>query len=101
MSTASPIVTLAPGRKLAPVSVMAVPPAIGPFGSVTSETFGQPCFTDYRNPVLAEAMRVLGLVQRFGYGIPAARTQLAKAGHPPPEFEVNANWVRCTVRARP
>ncbi len=73
----------------------------GPFGSVTSETFGQPGFTDYRNPVLAEAMRVLGLVQRFGYGIPAARTQLAKAGHPPPEFEVNANWVRCTVRARP
>jgi ATP-dependent DNA helicase RecG len=73
----------------------------GPFGVVTIETFGQPGVTDYRNLVLAEAMRVLGLVQRFGFGIPTARAELAKAGHPPPEFEVNASWVRCTVRARP
>lgn len=73
----------------------------GPFGVVTAETFGQPGVTDYRNLVLAEAMRVLGLVQRFGFGIPTARAELAKAGHPPPEFEVNAGWVRCTVRARP
>lgn len=72
----------------------------GPFGVVTPETFGQPGITDYRNLVLAEAMRVLGLVQRFGFGIPTARAELAKAGHPPPEFEVNDSWVRCTLRGR-
>jgi ATP-dependent DNA helicase RecG len=43
----------------------------------------------------------VGLVQRYGFGIPTAREQLAKNGHPPLEFEVNANWVRCTVRGRP
>lgn len=72
----------------------------GPFGVVTTETFGAPGVTDYRNLVLAEAMRVLGLVQRFGFGIPTARDLLAKAGHPPIQFEVNSNWIRCTVRAR-
>jgi len=72
----------------------------GPFGIVTAATFGQPGVTDYRNQVLAEAMRVLGLVQRFGFGIPTARAELAKAGHPALEFEVDANWVRCAVRGK-
>jgi ATP-dependent DNA helicase RecG len=72
----------------------------GPYGIVTAETFGQPGVLDYRNPILAEAMRVLGLVQRYGFGIPTARRELDRAGHPPPEFEVDPNWVRCTVRGR-
>lgn len=72
----------------------------GPYGLVTPETFGQPGVVDYRNPILAEAMRVLGLVQRFGFGISAARRELEREGHPQPEFQVEANWVRCTVRAR-
>jgi len=50
----------------------------GPFGSVTVENFGQPGLTDYRNPNLAEAMRALGLVQRFGYGITIARKALGQ-----------------------
>jgi len=45
----------------------------GPFGSVTVENFGQPGITDYRNPNLAEALRALGFVQRFGTGIAIAR----------------------------
>jgi ATP-dependent DNA helicase RecG len=45
----------------------------GPFGSVTPENFGQPGITDYRNPNLAEALRALGYVQRFGAGIAIAR----------------------------
>jgi ATP-dependent DNA helicase RecG len=45
----------------------------GPYGSVTVENFGQPGITDYRNPNLAEALRALGYVQRFGAGIPIAR----------------------------
>ena len=73
----------------------------GPYGALTPENFGQAGVIDYRNPALAEAMRVLGLVQRYGFGIPAARRELCAAGHPPPEFRVDRQWVHCTVRARP
>jgi len=48
----------------------------GPFGSVTQQNFGQPGITDYRNPNLAEALRALGYVQRFGAGIAIARKEL-------------------------
>ena len=67
---------------------------------VNAGNFGQPGVVDYRNPILAEAMRVLGLVQRYGFGIPAARRLLRAAGHPEPEFRVDPNRVHCTVRAR-
>lgn len=70
----------------------------GPFGQVNSENFGRPGVTDYRNPHLAEAMRVLGYVQRFGLGIQIARKQLADNGNPPPEFEVGQNHILATVR---
>ncbi len=72
----------------------------GPYGAVNPGNFGQAGVVDYRNPILAEAMRVLGLVQRYGFGIPAARRLLRAAGHPAPEFRVDASWVHCTVRAR-
>ena len=71
----------------------------GPYGVVTVETFGQPDAVDYRNPIVAEAMRVLGLVQRYGVGIATARRALRDNGQPPPEFEVRAELVRCTVWA--
>jgi ATP-dependent DNA helicase RecG len=70
----------------------------GPYGEVTVETFGTPGLTDYRNPNLAEAMRVLGLVQRFGAGIPIARRALAENGNPPPEFLVYPTYVTAIVR---
>ncbi len=70
----------------------------GPFGQVSRENFGRPGLTDYRNPHLGEAMKVLGYVQRFGLGIPIARQELARNGNPPPEFEVEATQVRVTVR---
>jgi ATP-dependent DNA helicase RecG len=72
----------------------------GPYGIVTAETFGQPGVVDYRNPILAEAMRVLGLVQRFGFGIATARRELRINNHPEPEFIVEPTRVHCTVRAR-
>ena len=72
----------------------------GPYGAVNAENFGQPGVVDYRNPILAEAMRVLGLVQRYGFGIPAARRLLRAGGHPEPEFRVDPSWVHCAVRAR-
>lgn len=71
----------------------------GPFGSVTSENFGQPGVTDYRNPNLAEAMKVLGYVQRFGVGITTARKLLQEAGHPDIEFTTTQTHVLATVRS--
>lgn len=70
----------------------------GPFGSVTRENFGSPGITDYRNPNLAEAMKVLGYVQRFGVGIAVARRLLSDAGHPPLVFDVRDSHVLVTVR---
>ena len=72
----------------------------GAYGVVTAENFGQPGAADYRNPSLAESMRVLGLVQRFGVGIGIARTALRRNAQPEPFFDVQPNWVRCVVRAR-
>lgn len=66
----------------------------GPYGTVSPENFGQPGLTDYRNPNLADAMKTLGYVQRFGVGIDIARRHLEQAGHPPPEFDVSSNHVR-------
>ena len=72
----------------------------GPYGSVIAEDFGLPGVVDYRNPFLAEAMRVLGLVQRFGLGIQAAKRALLENGNPELEFQLKSNWVHCIVRAR-
>jgi ATP-dependent DNA helicase RecG len=74
----------------------------GPYGQVTAANFGEPGITDYRNPHLAEAMKNLGYVQRFGMGIPLARRQLEKNNNPPPEFTIPAehNHVLVTLRGR-
>jgi len=72
----------------------------GAFGSVTIESFGEPGLVDYRNPNLADAMKTLGFVQRFDFGISIAKQQLAAAGHPEPEFDISDNFVRVTVKAR-
>ncbi len=71
----------------------------GVFGSVTVDNFSQPGITAYRNPNLAEAMRTLGLVQRFGIGIPLARRLLQEAGHPDIEFNVDMNNVLVTIKS--
>lgn len=72
----------------------------GPFGRVNRENFGSPGLTDYRNPQLAEAMRVLDYVQRFGAGFPIVRRELQKNGNPPLEHEVGSAHVVVRVRRR-
>ena len=72
----------------------------GPYGDLTPETFGEPGLVAYRNPNLADAMRVTGLVQRYGFGIPLVRRELRANRQRPPEFEVDAHWVRCTLHMR-
>lgn len=70
----------------------------GPYGTVTPERFGEPGVTDYRNPNMAEALRVLGFVQRYGAGIPIARRELERNGNPPPEFAVQPTYIGVIVR---
>ncbi len=70
----------------------------GPFGQVTRETFGTPGVTDYRNPHLAEAMKALGYVQRFGIGISLARKELKRNDNPPLEFDLDAAHVLARLR---
>ena len=72
----------------------------GPFGAVTRENFGRPGITDYRNPNLASAMKVLGFVQRFGIGIQTARGELRRNGNPDLVFQVEPTTVLATVRRR-
>ena len=72
----------------------------GPFGVVTKENFGLPGITDYRNPHIAEAMKVLGYVQRFGVGIATAQRALAQNGNPPVEFDVQPNNILAIVKAK-
>ena len=69
----------------------------GPYGSVTAENFGQPGVVDYRNPNLAEAMRSLGHVQRFGAGIGTAQRLLREACHPEAGFRVDSTHILVTV----
>lgn len=71
----------------------------GPYGIVNESNFGRPGVTDYRNPHLAEAMKNLGFVQKFGIGIGTARRELAGNGNPPPEFEVTPSAVMSLVRS--
>ncbi|MCC7281444.1 MAG: putative DNA binding domain-containing protein [Acetobacteraceae bacterium] len=71
----------------------------GPFGAVNAANFGGPGITDYRNPNLAEAMRVLGYVQRFGAGIAIARRALREHGLPEPIFEPTPEFVLVTIMA--
>lgn len=71
----------------------------GPFGVVTRENFGEPGITDYRNPNLAESMRVLGFVQRFDFGIPTARRLLQENGNPALQLEATESRVLCKVGA--
>lgn len=73
----------------------------GPFGIVTRENFGRPGITDYRNPNLADAMRVMGFVQRFGIGIQTARMELKRNGNPGLKFQIEPMTVLATVRRRP
>ena len=68
------------------------------YGSVTRENFGQPGVTAYRNPTIAEAMRNMGFMQRFGIGIATAHKALKANGNPPPEFDIQENFVFAKVK---
>lgn len=70
----------------------------GPYGQVNLNNFGVPGITDYRNPHLAEVMKNLGYIQRFGVGIPLARQELQKNGNPALLLEPRDSFVLVTMR---
>jgi ATP-dependent DNA helicase RecG len=73
----------------------------GPYGQVTRENFGKPGAADYRNPNLAEAMKALGFVHKFGSGLERARSALARNGNPHFELTVEASHLLVSLRPRP
>jgi ATP-dependent DNA helicase RecG len=72
----------------------------GLYGRVNEANFGEPYATDYRNPVLAEGLKVLGFVQHFGMGVTLTRRACHTNGNPPPEFTFAPSGVLCTIRAK-
>jgi len=70
----------------------------GLYGEVTQANF--PTRNSYRNPVIAEALKSLGFVNRFGYGVQRAQALLLDNGNRPAEFEFDEHSVLVKVHKR-
>jgi len=71
----------------------------GLYGEVTAENYLTR--NSYRNPVIAETMKALGYVNRYGYGIQRAQKLLSDNGNPPAEFVFDPHTIAVTIRRRP
>ncbi|HBA83052.1 MAG TPA: transcriptional regulator [Verrucomicrobia bacterium] len=71
----------------------------GLYGEATPQNF--PSRNSYRNPVIAEAMKELGYVNRYGYGVRRAQALLLDNGNPEPRFEFDPNSVLAVIPGRP
>ena len=60
----------------------------GLYGEARPENF--PSVNDYRNPLVAEAMRMMKYVNKFNRGVTRVQEMLKDNGNPPAEFDVNA-----------
>ena len=70
----------------------------GLYGMASPENF--PMQTDYRNPVIAEAMATLGYVNKFGRGVIRAQAELRRNGNPDAEFTFEPFHVLATIRRK-
>ena len=68
----------------------------GLYGEVTPESF--PYRNSYRNPVIAEALKAMGYVNRFGYGVQRANHLLVENGNPEARFSFEDRIVAVTVQ---
>ncbi|WP_314816663.1 Fic family protein [Hoylesella nanceiensis] len=59
----------------------------GLYGQARPENF--PTINDYRNPIIAEAMRGMKYVNMFNRGIQRVKNMLAENGNPEPYFDVS------------
>ncbi|MDR1835639.1 MAG: putative DNA binding domain-containing protein [Fusobacteriaceae bacterium] len=67
----------------------------GLYGEVTMETLTK--VSSYRNPIIAECMKALGYVNRYGYGIQRAKSLLEQNGNPQPAFEATDKYFHVTI----
>ena len=67
----------------------------GLYGMASPENF--PHQTDYRNPVIAEAMATLGYGNRFERGVLRAREALHRNGNPEARFRFDPSFVLATI----
>ena len=70
----------------------------GLYGMASRENF--PRQTDYRNPVIAEAMATLGYVNAFGRGVIRAQEALRRNGNPAATFSFEPSHVLATIRGK-
>ncbi|MCL5946296.1 MAG: putative DNA binding domain-containing protein [Planctomycetes bacterium] len=68
------------------------------YGDLTRDQF--PGGTAYRNPVLAEAAKILGFANQFGRGIALAEDRLLKNGSPKLGYALGDNHLVMIVRQR-
>lgn len=69
----------------------------GLYGESTPDNF--PKQNSYRNPVIAEALKTLGYVNKFGRGVLRAQQALEDNGNPPAEFELSQSlYFTTTIR---
>lgn len=64
----------------------------GLYGEVNADTIWQNV-TAYRNPLLAEGLKSLGVVERFGYGLVQARRAVQANGNPPLTTQFEPNYT--------
>ena len=70
-------------------------------GGLYGEAIGHfPERNDYRNPVIAEAMRALGYVNRYGQGVLRARKALLDNGNPPADIRPESDWFSVRIDER-
>jgi ATP-dependent DNA helicase RecG len=70
----------------------------GLYGEASPANFPQQ--TSYRNPVIAEALKALGYVNRYGRGVIRAQKALEENESCPAEFQFDPGYVLATIRRR-
>jgi ATP-dependent DNA helicase RecG len=69
------------------------------YGEATPANF--PRQTSYRNPVVAEALAILGFVNQYGRGVLRAQEALKKNGSPEARFEFGDTFFGVTIPVHP
>lgn len=70
----------------------------GLYGDVTQDTLTTRAA--YRNPILSEAMKAYGFINRFGYGIQRAQAEMRRNGNPPIEFTADQSRFHAVLRKK-
>ena len=69
------------------------------YGEANPQNF--PNQNAYRNPVIAEVLKNLGYVNRFGQGIMRVEQALAEGGNPSAQFSFESTYFLVVIKTRP